>query len=175
MRLLLLLQVVLCVSTALVTAAPIGRIDELMRRIDLSAITTGPQVGKNPNNIAAAKQCVKDYCDTHVPGAVSAEVTMGPHPSPSDSTRHISTNLKDKNGEFINGFMPGTTTQAQADADGVKKEAQKQANNPNRKPNPNPPANPPSHHVDPTNNAPTPKQRTQMTKNGGKFPIPAPP
>ncbi|PWN39117.1 hypothetical protein IE81DRAFT_343555 [Ceraceosorus guamensis] len=175
MRLLLLLQAALCVSAALVAAAPIGRIDELMRRIELTDITTGPQVGKDPNKIAAAKQCVKDYCDTHVPGAVSAEVTMGPHPSPSDPTKHITTNLKDKNGEFINGFMPGTTTQAQADADGVKKEAQKQAKNPNRAPNPNPPANPPDHHVDPTTNGPTPQMQKVMGKNGGKFPIPAPP
>lgn len=75
MRLLVLLQLALCVSVALVAAAPIGYADVLMRRIDLANIKTDPEVGKDPATIDAAKNCVKAYCDANVPGAVSATVS----------------------------------------------------------------------------------------------------
>lgn len=92
---------------------------------------------------------------------------------------HHSVSMKDKDGNYINGFSPGVTTQAEADAAGQKKEADKVAlanKKGKTRVSPDPiPDNPPKHHVSTDTNGPTPLQQSDMTKAGGKFPIPKKP
>ncbi|CEH12288.1 hypothetical protein CBOM_00287 [Ceraceosorus bombacis] len=141
MRFFLIAQLALCIAALAVAAAPIpyGQIDELVRRV---SVKVEPNVGKK--NAANAQACVEAYCKNNVPSADSATVFDNLHKSPSDSTPHYTTSVKDANGNYINGFTPGTTPD-----NGQKA---------------------PMHHVDASGN-PTPQQQSVLNANGGKFPI----